>query len=187
MTSNAAHGAAARDPFLQPAGAELRLPDGRRARRNGTAGASTGRLELKAVGESPINPNNGDQADVQLTASISDVRNKAGLTDYTGELRAVLGLRITDRHNGVCSISRRPQATRASPSTCPARRRLGPRAATCNAATTVDAVTGGELAREGRRSVWELSQVQVFDGGADGDADTTGDNTLFAVQGLFTP
>jgi hypothetical protein len=27
----------------------------------------------------------------------------------------------------------------------------------------------------------------VFDGGADGDADTTGDNTLFAVQGAFTP
>ena len=42
------------------------------------------------------------------------------------------------------------------------------------------------VVREGRRSIWEIGQVQVFDGGADGDADTA-DNTLFAVQGTFTP
>ena len=30
-------------------------------------------------------------------------------------------------------------------------------------------------------------QVQVYDGGADGDADTAGDNTLFMEQGLFAP
>ena len=42
------------------------------------------------------------------------------------------------------------------------------------------------IAREGKRAIWELSQVQVFDGGADGDADTA-DNTLFAVQGTFAP
>jgi hypothetical protein len=35
--------------------------------------------------------------------------------------------------------------------------------------------------------VWGLGQVKVYDGGADGDADTTGDNTLFEVQGLFAP
>ena len=48
-------------------------------------------------------------------------------------------------------------------------------------------MTGGELAREGKRAVWDISQIQVFDGGADGDADTAGDNTLFAVQGTFAP
>ena len=41
--------------------------------------------------------------------------------------------------------------------------------------------------REGKRAVWGLGSVQVFDGGSDGDADTTGDNTLFEVQGLFAP
>ena len=35
-----------------------------------------------------------------MTASITDVRNKSDLTDYTGELVAELDLRITDRFNG---------------------------------------------------------------------------------------
>jgi hypothetical protein len=40
---------------------------------------------------------------------------------------------------------------------------------------------------EGRRAVWELGQVQVDGGGADRDADTAADNTLFMVQGVFIP
>jgi hypothetical protein len=56
----------------------------------------------------------------------------------------------------------------------------------CNVATTADAVTSG-IVIEGKRTIWGLGQLQVFDGGADGDADTTGDNTLFAVQGIFVP
>jgi hypothetical protein len=43
------------------------------------------------------------------------------------------------------------------------------------------------VAVEGNRAQWELDQVKVYDGGADGDADTTGDNTLIAVQGLLVP
>lgn len=34
---------------------------------------------------------------------------------------------------------------------------------------------------------WELAQAKVYDGGADGDASTTGDNQLFQVQGVFVP
>jgi hypothetical protein len=41
------------------------------------------------------------------------------------------------------------------------------------------------MVKEGQRSVWQVSAVEVFDGGTDGDGDTTGDNTLFAVQGIF--
>ena len=63
----------------------------------------------------------------------------------------------------------------------------GSEGASCSVTTTADAVTGGNVAKEGKRAVWELGQVKVFDGGGDGDADTTGDNTLFAVQGLFAP
>jgi hypothetical protein len=58
--------------------------------------------------------------------------------------------------------------------------------ATCSTSTTADAIVPG-IAKENERSVWELGQLQVFDGGGDGDADTTGDNTLFAVPGLYAP
>ena len=40
---------------------------------------------------------------------------------------------------------------------------------------------------EGTRAIWALDQVQVYDGGPDGDADATGDTRLFAVQGVFVP
>jgi hypothetical protein len=59
------------------------------------------------------------------------------------------------------------------------------RGSTCALATTVDAVTPG-AAQEGKRAVWELGQVQVLDGGPDGDVSTS-DNSLFAVQGVFVP
>jgi hypothetical protein len=153
---------------------------------NGNPAASRGSLQLKVLGESPINPDNGDQADVQITGSITDVRNQSDLTDYTGELRAVLGLRITDRYNGVAL------ATPGTADDTPLAFNFACSATgtsvggTCNVATTADAVTADVL-REGKRAIWGLGQVQVYDGGADGDADTTGDNTLFEVQGLFAP
>ena len=43
------------------------------------------------------------------------------------------------------------------------------------------------LGLEGKRAIWQMSDVQSYDGGADGEADTTGDNSLFAVQGVFVP
>ena len=71
------------------------------------------------------------------------------------------------------------------PVTVPCSATTGPEGAACSVTTSVDAVTGG-VVREARRAVWALGPVKVFDGGADGDADTP-DNTLFAVQGTFTP
>ena len=55
------------------------------------------------------------------------------------------------------------------------------------AAAEPRSVTGGELALEGDRAIWQLGQVQLFDGGVDGDAETAADNTLFATQGIFVP
>jgi WD40 repeat protein len=49
----------------------------------------------------PPCPASGDQEDVGLTASITDVRKKTDGSDYTGELRASLPLRVTDRYNAV--------------------------------------------------------------------------------------
>jgi predicted acyl esterase len=154
---------------------------------NGKPAVSIGKVRLDVTGESPIDFENGDQADVLLNASLNDVRNKADLSDYTGELRAVFGIRITDRNNSPAADTPATgiDSTFAFNMACSAT--SGSEGGTCNATTTVDAVTGGNLAREGKRAVWQLSQIQVFDGGADGDADTAGDNTLFAVQGIFIP
>ena len=56
----------------------------------------------------------------------------------------------------------------------------------CEITTTLDTLIPGALA-EGRRAIWALDQVKVYDGGPDEDADTTADNSLFAVQGVFVP
>jgi X-Pro dipeptidyl-peptidase C-terminal non-catalytic domain len=185
--SNASHGAPLAFPSCAPpvqASDYLTVgsPDA-----NGKPANSIGRAQLHVIGESPIDFQNGDQADVQLAASLTDVRNKAGLSDYTGELRAVFGLRTTDRNNGPGADEPATGSDTSFALDMPCSPTSGAEGATCSATTTVDALTGANLAREGDRAIWQLSQVQVFDGGADGDADTTGDNTLFAVQGLFTP
>jgi hypothetical protein len=153
---------------------------------NGKAPNFMGVVTLKTQGESPINPNNGDQADVAIDTSLTDVRNQGSLTDYTGELRFVLTLRMTDRENGEGLVypGTASDVTLSFPVPCSAT--TGTEGATCSTSTTADAIVPG-IAKENERSVWELGQLQVFDGGSDGDADTTGDNTLFAVPGLFAP
>jgi uncharacterized repeat protein (TIGR01451 family) len=152
---------------------------------NGHVANMTGLLTLKVVGESPINPNNGDQADVDITAQITDVRLRSDSAAYTGELEGVLGLRITDRLSGPGSTTPATVADAPLPFVF-ACALAGPDiGGQCNVATTVDTIMPG-LVVEGKRSVWQLSEVKVYDGGPDGDAGTA-DNTLFAIQGLFTP
>jgi hypothetical protein len=155
---------------------------------NGHGANSSGSLNLKQVGESPIDPNNGDQANVGLTFAFSDVRRKSDLVDYAGELRALLTLRITDRHSGPGFDT--PATTTDVPfgftvpcTPTPANATVG---SDCNLTTSADAVIANSV-QEGKRTIWGLGQVKVFDGGTDGDADTAGDNTLFAVQGLYAP
>ena len=55
----------------------------------------------------------------------------------------------------------------------------------CQTTTTADALIPGAI-KEGQHSIWQLGQVVVYDGGADGDT-ATADNTVFARQGLFVP
>ena len=154
---------------------------------NGEAANSAGSLKLKVVGENPIDPNNGDQANIEITLQLSDVRRKGNLLDYTGQLRGLLTFRMTDRYNGPGLDTPATTAQTSFPftvncsSTAPAA--IG---SDCNLTTTADAVMANTV-REGTRSIWQLGQIQVFDGGADGMASTTSDNTLFAVQGAFAP
>jgi hypothetical protein len=154
---------------------------------NGQPANFTGYLKLKVVGESPINLANGDQADVQITSQMHDIRRKSDLGDYAGNISFVLGLRITDRNNGAglnqgATVSDTPltiPATYCSPTS-------GSSGSMCETLTTLDAVMPG-LVVEAKRGVWQIGQVRVYDSGADGDGDTTGDNTLFLTQGLFAP
>ena len=127
-----------------------------------------------------------DEADVEFTVSATDVRRRTGLADYTGELETRLSLRLTDKQNGTGTDSATVQdftTSFAVPCTATGSAATG---ADCSISTTADAVTPGSVV-ESKRALWQLGQVQVFDGGPDDDADTVPGNTLFAVQGLFVP
>jgi TolB protein len=155
---------------------------------NGAAAKSTGLLTAKAVGESPIDPNNGDQSDIAFTVSITDVRNKNNLLDYSGELRVAFNLRLTDRLSGPGLIHPATSADTTFAFSFPCSQTLADPnvGSTCSTSSSADAVMPG-ITPEFTRAIWELGQVKVYDGGSDGDADTTGDNTLFMTQGLFAP
>jgi hypothetical protein len=127
----------------------------------------------------------GNQADVRITAVVHDVYDQQTQADYTGEVRAHVGLRITDKINEPGDIATVSDATFGV--TVPCADNPDPnQGATCNLVTSANAVAPGAVWGN-RRAVWELGQVRVDDGGADGDADTPADNTLFMVQGVFVP
>jgi subtilisin family serine protease len=151
---------------------------------NGPAANSIGLLRMNVLNGDPATP--GDEADLGLTLSLSDVRRKSDLADYTGELEARTTLRLTDRLNGA-SLNESatigdlpfefvvPCAATGSTST----------GSICALSTTADAITPG-IADEGSRAIWQLGQVSVADGGSDG-LGSTDPNGTFAVQGVFIP
>ena len=79
----------------QPASDQLTVgtPDA-----NGEAPGFTGSARLSVIVGNPQTP--ADEADVRLTISLRDVRRRADLADYQGELRWRSSLRVTDRANG---------------------------------------------------------------------------------------
>jgi plastocyanin len=141
---------------------------------NGQAANSVGSATLKALA-----------SDVAIQTSITDVRKKTDLSDYTGQLQAKLPLRITDRFNGPSTNEPATGDTTFSvtvPCGATADTTIG---GACTINTSANAVVPGTIVA-GVRAIWELSAVQVFDGGADGVA-STADNTLFADQAVFVP
>ena len=134
----------------------------------------------------PGNAGAPDEADVIFTASITDVRLKSDLSDYTGELELAAVLRITDKLNGTAPVDSGTTADLPFPVTVPcaatANTGIG---STCSVNTSADAVLPG-VVQELKRTIWQLAAVRVNDGGPDGLA-ATPDNTLFATQGLFVP
>ena len=150
----------------------------------GTQAKSEGYVKASAI---PGNAGTqADEADARFRVSMVDVRRRTtGFPDYTGQLQLETTIRVVDRDNGPSLFATlQDTAFRVTvPCTATADTTIG---STCSTNTTADAVIGAGTIKEGRRSIWQLGQVRVNDGGADGVASTT-PNTLFATQGVFVP
>jgi hypothetical protein len=152
---------------------------------NSEAASMTGSVKLTVTPGSAAPP---DDTDVGLTISLTDVREQGTLADYPGELRGELPLQITDRNNGTFAQDR-PATVQALTlaASVPCGATPDPAAgSTCSLVTSLDTLVPGTVP-EGKRSLWELGQITVLDGGPDGDADTATGNTVFARQGVFVP
>jgi Tol biopolymer transport system component len=130
--------------------------------------------------------------DVRCTASATSCgsANAQGGADYTGELDGVVTMRHTDRWNALSPGGGPDAATMvdytfhfALSCAATADTAIG---SSCTLNSYPDAYIPG-FTPEGKRAIWELEQARFYDGGADGLASSAGDNTLFAVQGLFVP
>jgi hypothetical protein len=166
---------------------------------NGYPTVSEGFVKLAAVAGSPGTP--GDQADVNITASITDVRCRnfaAGCTagpgtDYEGSVLFDVALRITDKLNGPSQdLSGTLQDTSLRvPFTCVATGSAS--GSTCSLSTSADAVVPG-LVPEGARTVWQPGQIAIQDAGPNGTGYANcpptcgdGDEATFLRQGVFVP
>jgi hypothetical protein len=150
---------------------------------NGPAAQSVGFARLAALVGNP--GTSADEADASVVVQMTDVRRRSDLTDYPGQLQLDATIRVTDRNNGPTETGTGqdtpfrvtiPCATTGSTSV----------GSTCSVSTSVDAVIGAGAIKETKRTIWQLGQVRVNDGGSDGVVSTT-PNTLFAVQGVFVP
>ena len=162
---------------------------------NGAPAKSVGSVVLRVQAGTPGPP---EDAALRVVGDITDVRcqigastscgqaNDAGGPDYTGELEGTMTLRVTDHFNGP---DRDEAATLVDL----------PQIFSLNCGGNDDPTVGSTChfpivfcsscppPKEGVRTVIEVSQVSVRDGGTDGAASTAGDNTLFMRQGVFLP
>ncbi len=164
---------------------------------NGAAANSIGFIKLDVMVGAPGPP---DDSDVNITASATDIRCKAGVAacgtanaadgaDYTGELEGDAQIRISDHFNAVAPGGGTDPATVidipfpvVTPCAATASTAVG---STCAITTSANAVVPGAV-KDGKRAIVEVGQIQVNDGGTDGVA-ATDPNTLFSVQGIFIP
>jgi len=128
-------------------------------------------------------PGGEDDTTARLRVSLTNVMRTSDLSEYTGELRASVGVRITDSEGAVSQTLQDLPLELTVP--CLLTPEAG-MASVCDLGTDVDAVLPGATP-EGTRAIWQVDQVKVYDGGPDEDADTESDNELFAVQGVFVP
>lgn len=162
----------------------------------------------KSVGSVRLDVKTSSPEDVKIVSSISDVRcignstpgfcttantDNAGVPDYSGELNGTANIRITDHFNGpigACGACADPATGQdlafpvtATCSNVPADGTVG---STCTANTTANGTVLGSV-QDNKRANVEVQQINILDGGSDGTAATTADNTLFETQGIWIP
>ncbi len=145
-----------------------------------------GFVRLATTNGNPATPTI-DEADVRISFSTTDVRVPGTLVDYTGELQTRTVLQLTDRQNGATGndTATVSETTYAFTVPCTATGGTANVGSTCSLTTTADALVPNTVT-EGKRSIWQLGEIVVTDGGSDGDAET-GPNSVFLRQGLFIP
>ncbi len=152
---------------------------------NGAPAKAQGFVRASAI-DGNVNTQ-ADEADARFTVSMTDVRRTtAGLPDYTGQLQLESSIRLTDKNNGpreVGTMVDTPFMVTVPCAATPGDTTVG---STCSVNTTADAVIGAGTIQEGMRTIWQLGQVRLNDGGADGVASTT-PNSPFMVQGVMVP
>jgi hypothetical protein len=132
-----------------------------------------------------------DEADVRVSVSASDIRctettiacTGGALSDYTGSLRLVLPLRLTDAYVRGLPATSEGSISVPVPCTQTADPATG---SVCDTITTVDTLIPGAV-RERNRAIWELGPLELWDAGQDGLLASRDDDSLFAVQGVFVP
>ena len=144
----------------------------------------------------------GDQSDVKITNTLTGIycRGVSGSCAsagslYAGKVMANTNLRITDRLNGP------EQNVPATAEDYPLQWGIQCTGGSCSMVTSADSIIPA-VAKEGKRSVWQLSQLRVFDGGSDGNLVSApapgsggcppacagnGGEAVFLHQGLFVP
>ena len=102
-----------------------------------------------------------------IDIKVNDVRRKSDLSDYTGELGVGSSLRVTDKANGPTGREdgTMSDATELFTVACAATADTQRRQQLQRARRPAKAVVPG-LVTGGKRAIWELGQVSVYDGGA---------------------
>jgi hypothetical protein len=152
----------------------------------------------------------GDSDDIGLEVALNDVRcvptgarcgtaNASGPADYSGEVRFSFAFHLTDHWNGTSPGGGTDAATAqgfyfdqvvvaagntlAWPCAPSGSTSTG---SSCNLHTSLLALFPGSV-KSDKRTVWVLDELRIFDGGADGDGDSTWDNAVFMRPGIFIP
>ena len=162
----------------------------------------TGSFRISVIVGTPGPP---DDSDVYVSMDVTDVRcvptgarcgaaNAAGPADYSGEVGFRYGIRFTDHYNAVAPGGGTDPATMQDAAitlepaaiTCAGTASTSA-GSTCAAFTSYNALHPG-LIKDSKRLVEEVAgDLHVYDGGADGDANTSADNTVFLRPGVFIP
>jgi hypothetical protein len=151
---------------------------------NGAEANSSGYVRYATVLGDRSTPAN--EADVAVRVALTDVRRKSDLSDYTGQLQLRDAVRITDRLNGQATDESATVQDSQFPVSVPCTGTAGASiGATCGVNTSFNALVAGSVI-EGKRSVWELGTVTLYDGGASETAGAA-DAKPFEQQGVYVP